>query len=165
MNALSAYEQNLNDWRRAHEQCELIRQWAFNTQEQVDMCVEVERELDVPDWLMARVHKRRFWYLHPSAIYPSLEAYIDATRAALVADVRVYQAEVAAAEAAHCKRCREELKAERAAAPAPPSPLRRRAPSRRARPSGRPAAHDVFLLKKGLRRRARVVLCPLYGVI
>jgi hypothetical protein len=73
---------------------------------QVDLCVEVERELGVPDWLMARVHKRRFWYLHPSAIYPSLEAYIDATHAALVADVRVYQAEVAAAEAAHRKRRR-----------------------------------------------------------
>jgi hypothetical protein len=95
---------------------------------QVDLCVEVERELGVPDWLMARVHKRRFWYLHPSAIYPSLEAYIDATHAALVADVRVYQAEVATAEAAHRKRRREALKAERAAAPP-----RLRAPSRRAR--------------------------------
>jgi hypothetical protein len=129
MNTLSTYEQNLNDWRRAHEQCELMRQWAFNTQEQVDMCVEVERELDVPDWLMARVHKRRFWsrYLHPSAIYPSLEAYIDATHAALVADVRVNQAEVAATEAAHRKRRREELKA------IPPG---RRAPCAGARPAG-----------------------------
>ncbi len=122
MSTLSAYEQNLNDWRRAHEQCELMRQWAFNTQEQVDMCVELERELDVPDWLMTRVHKRRRWYLHPSAIYPSLEAYIDATHAVLVADVRAYQAEVAAAEAAHSKRRHEELKAERAAEP--PAPAR-----------------------------------------
>ena len=107
MSTLSAYEQNLNDLRRAHEQCELMRQWAFNTQEQVDMCVELERELGVPDWLMARVHKMRRWYLLPSAIYPSLEAYTDAMRAALVADVRAYQAEVAAAEAAHRKRRRE----------------------------------------------------------
>ena len=44
-------------------------------------------------------------------IYPSLEAYIDATRAALVADVHAYQAEVAAFEAAHRKRRREALKA------------------------------------------------------
>ena len=117
MSTLSAYEQNLNDLRRAHEQCELMRQWAFNTQEQVDMCVELERELGVPDWLMARVHKMRRWYLHPSAIYPSLEAYTDAMRAALVADVRAYQAEVAVAQAAERKRRRAELKAERAAEP------------------------------------------------
>jgi hypothetical protein len=122
MNTLSAYEQNLNDWRRAHEQCELMRQWAFNIDEQADMCVELERELGVPDWLMARVHKRRLWYLHPSAIYPSLEAYVAATRAALFADVRAFQAEVAAAEAAHRKRRREALKAERA--PEPPAPAR-----------------------------------------
>jgi hypothetical protein len=143
MNTLSAHEQNLNDWRHAHAECERMRQLAFETQEQVDLCVEVERELGVPGWLMARVHKRRFWYLYPSAIYPSLEAYIDATHAALVADVRAYQAEVAAAEAAHPsrKRRREELKAERAA-----EPPRRRAPSRRARPSGR-AACDAFLFK------------------
>jgi hypothetical protein len=128
MNTLSAHEQNLNDWRRAHAECERMRQWAFDTQEQVDLCVEVERELGVPDWLMARVHKRRFWYLHPSVMYPSLEAYIDPTHAALVADVRVYQAEVATAESAHRKRRREALKAERAAAPP-----RLRAPSRRAR--------------------------------
>jgi hypothetical protein len=115
-------EQNLNDWRRAHAQCELMRQWVFNTDEQADMRVELERELGVPDWLMARVHKMRRWYLHPSAIYPSLEAYTDAMRAALVADVRAYQAEVAAAEAAHRKRRREALKAERAAEP--PAPAR-----------------------------------------
>ena len=55
---------------RLHAQCELMRQWVFNTEEQVDMCVELERELGVPDWLMARVHKMRRWYLHPSVIYP-----------------------------------------------------------------------------------------------
>jgi hypothetical protein len=115
-------EQNLNDWRRAHAQCELMRQWVFNTDEQADMRVELERELGVPDWLMARVHKRGLWYLHPSAIYPSLEAYVATTRAALVADVRAFQAEVAAAEAAHRKRRREALKAERAAEP--PAPAR-----------------------------------------
>jgi hypothetical protein len=116
-----------------------MRQWVFNTEEQADMCVELERELGVPDWLMARVHKMRRWYLLPSAIYPSLEAYTDAMRAALVADVRAYQAEVAAAEAAHRKRRREELKADRAAEPP--------APSQRARQSGR-AACDIFFIKR-----------------
>ena len=104
MNTLSTYEQNLNDWRRAHEQCELMRQWAFNIDEQADMCVELERELGVPDWLMARVHKRGLWYLHPSAIYPSLEAYVATTRAALVADVRAFQAEVAAGAGEQARR-------------------------------------------------------------
>jgi hypothetical protein len=71
---------------------------------------------------MRRVHARRFWYLHPSAIHPTLEAYIDATRAALAADVRVYLAEVAAGEAARRRRGRAarapaELRAERDAGP------------------------------------------------
>jgi hypothetical protein len=51
--------------------------------EQMDMCVEHEHELGVPDWLMARVHVRRNWYLLPDNSYESLEAYTDATRAAL----------------------------------------------------------------------------------
>jgi hypothetical protein len=72
---------------------------------------------------MRGVHARRNWYLHPDDFYKSLEAYIDATRAALAADVRAYQAEVAAFEAAHRKRRREALKAEHAAA-APPMPER-----------------------------------------
>jgi hypothetical protein len=72
---------------------------------------------------MRRVHARRNWYLLPDNSYESLEAYINATRAALVADLHAYQAEVAAFEAAHRKRRREQLKAERAAA-APPVPER-----------------------------------------
>jgi hypothetical protein len=91
---------------------------------QADVCVELAIELHVPDWLMARVHGRRNCYLYPNtAIYPSLEAYIAASRAALVADVHAYQAEVAAFEAAHRKPRREALKAEHAAA-APPVPER-----------------------------------------
>jgi hypothetical protein len=74
-------------------------------------------------------------YLHPSVLYPSLEAYIDATHAALVADVRVYQAEVATAEAAHRKRRREELKAERAAEPSAPAPAQLPRASKHARGS------------------------------
>ncbi len=103
-----------------------MRQRAFNPQVQADLCAEVERELGVPDWLVARVHKRRPCYLHPSILYPTLEAYIDAARDVLVADVRVYQPEVAAAEAAHRKRRREALKAERSAAP--PAPARAQPP-------------------------------------
>jgi hypothetical protein len=70
------------------------------------MCVEIERLLGLGDALMARIYSRRNWYLHPSDAYTSLETYTYATRAALVADVRAYQAEVAAAaaEAAHRKR-------------------------------------------------------------
>ncbi len=68
---------------------------------------------------MAHVHAHRTWYLLPDNSYESLEAYIDATRAALVADVRAYQAEVAAFEAAHRKRRHEALKIECAAAASP----------------------------------------------
>ena len=56
--------------------------------------------LDVDEALMSRIHKRCGWYLVPDASYPTLEAYIDASYAALAADMRAYQAEVAAAEAA-----------------------------------------------------------------
>jgi hypothetical protein len=111
--------------------------WAFNREAQADVCIEVGRERCVPDWLMARVHGRRNWYLIPSvSTYPTIGNYIDATRAALDADVRAYQAEDAAFEAAHCKRRREALKAERAAA-APPAPERAQPPraSKRARAS------------------------------
>ncbi len=78
-------------------------------------------ELDVPDYLMAHVHAGRRWYLTPDTSYSRLEEYIDALCAALAADVRAYQAEVAASEAAHRKPRREALKVERAAAPAPTS--------------------------------------------
>jgi hypothetical protein len=155
MNTLSASAQkNLNDWRRAYAQCELMHQWAFDVDAQADLREEVGRERCVPDWLMVSVHSRRNWYLqvHPSAIYLSLEAYIVATRAALDADVLAYQAEVSAAEDAHRKRRREALKAERAAAPPVPERAQPARASKRAR--------DVFLLK-GLRSRAGVFLCPL----
>ena len=111
--------------------------WAFNREAQADVCIEVGRARGVPDWLMARVHGRRNWYLIPDvSTYPTLADYIDATRAALDADVRAYQAEDAAFEAAHRKRRREALKAERAAA-APPAPERAQPPraSKRARAS------------------------------
>jgi hypothetical protein len=71
---------------------------------------------------MRRVHARRTWYLLTDNSYESLEAYIDATRAALVVDLHAYQAEVAAAEAAHRKRTARSSRPS-----APPSPLRLRA--------------------------------------
>jgi hypothetical protein len=52
---------------------------------------------------MARVLKRRGWYLIPDDSYPSLQAYIDVSYEPLAAEVCAYQAEVAAAEAAHHK--------------------------------------------------------------
>jgi hypothetical protein len=116
---------------------ESVYAWAFNREAQADVCIEVGRERCVPDWLMARVHGRRNWYLVPNvSTYPTISDYIDATRAALDGDVRAYQAEDAAFEAAHRKRRREALKAERAAT-APPAPERAQPPraSKRARAS------------------------------
>jgi hypothetical protein len=75
------------------------------------MLMELEQELCVPEGVMRRVHARRNWYLTPDDAYASLEAYIDATRAALAADVRVYLAEVATEETTRRKRRRAELKA------------------------------------------------------
>ena len=37
--------------------------WAFNREAQADVCIEVGRARGVPDWLMARVHGRRNWYV------------------------------------------------------------------------------------------------------
>jgi hypothetical protein len=134
------------EWKRKHALRYAMQKWATdNHYEQVDMCVKLEHELGVPDSLMARVHARRNWYLLPNNSYERLEAYIDATRgAALVADVRVYQAEVAAAKAAHRKRRSEELKAERAAEP---PVLARAQPARASKRTPGRAACDVFLLK------------------
>ena len=105
------------EWER-----ELLRSmnaFANDEWQQIEMCVEVEGILDGVDHaLMTRVPWRRGWYLFPDvSTYPSLQVYIDASYAALAADVRAYQAEVAAAQAAERKRRRAELKAERAAEP------------------------------------------------
>jgi hypothetical protein len=126
----------------AHAECkrallQSMYAWAFNREAQADVCIEVGRERCVPDWLIARVHGRRNWYLIPNvSTYPTIADYIYATRAALDTDVRAYQAEDAAFEAAHRKRRREALKAERAAA-VPPAPERAQPPreSKRARAS------------------------------
>jgi hypothetical protein len=111
--------------KRAHALLKSMYDWANSGEEQRDVCVEVEGILEgVNDELMTRVLMRRGWYLVPNlSTYPTLQAYIDASYAALAADVRAYQAEVAAAQAAERKRRRAELKAERAAEP-PSAPER-----------------------------------------
>jgi hypothetical protein len=116
---LDAYE----EWER--ELLKSMNRWANDEWQQIEMCVEVEGILDgVDDALMTRVLRRHGWYLVPNvSTYPTLQAYIDASYAALAADVRTYQAEVAAAQAAERKRRRAELKAERAAEP-PSAPER-----------------------------------------
>jgi hypothetical protein len=102
------------EWKRKYALRYAMKKWVTeNDCDVLDMCMEIERELRVPEGVMLRVHARRNWYLLPDNSYESLEAYIDATRAALVADVRAYQAEVAAFEVAHSKRRSEALKAER----------------------------------------------------
>ena len=101
------------EWRRAHALLVSMYVWANNEHAQAELREEVGRARGVPDWLLARVHRGRRWYLIPNvSAHPTLAAYIDATRAALDADVRAYQAEDAAFEAAHRKRRREARKAE-----------------------------------------------------
>jgi hypothetical protein len=119
MSCISDYHSALSDlsypymavWRERRERLRCARH--------VRRARARDHRIGVSDWMMARVHARRNWYLLPDNSYESLEAYIDATRAALVADVRAYQAEVAAFESAHRKRRREALKAECAAAASP----------------------------------------------
>ena len=114
--ALESYE----EWKRARALVESMYAWPEDIDEQTEMCALLQDTLDVDEVRMSRIHKRRGWYLVPDAsTYPTIDAYIDASYAAMRADVRAYQAEVAAAEAAHCRRRRAQLKAERAAAPAP----------------------------------------------
>ena len=72
-------------------------QWGFNPQAQAELRAEVGRALGVDDAFMARV---RHYPIHANILFPTLAAYIDATRAVYIANVRAYQAEVAAAEAA-----------------------------------------------------------------
>ena len=84
-----------------------MRAWLADADAHAAMCRALCKELDVPDWLMARVHARRRWYRIPDIAYWSVDEYIDASRAGLAADVRAYQLEVARVD---------ERKARRAAA-------------------------------------------------
>ena len=97
---------HMAEWER--ELLKAMNDFANDEWQQTEMCVEVEGILTgVNDALMTRVLRRRGWYLVPNvSTYPNLQAYIDASYAALAADVRAYKAEVAAAEAAHRKRRR-----------------------------------------------------------
>jgi hypothetical protein len=121
-NALPVSEAH-EGWQSAYALRFSMYEWANDFHRQADMYTALQSTLDVDDALMKSVLRRYRWYLVPDASYPSLQAYIDATNAALVTDVRTYQAEVATAEAAHCKRRRAALKTKRAA-DAPPAPER-----------------------------------------
>jgi hypothetical protein len=127
--SMAAHEQS--DWRCEYALRESMYAWANDINAQVDTFEKVRTELGVEDYIMARIHARRRWYLTPDTSFSSLKEYIDATRDALIADVRAYQAEVAAAEAAHRKRRREALKSAPAPMPERVRPLR--ASSRRTR--------------------------------
>ena len=133
--ATSSARPDADEERRRDELLKAMRDFANDEWQQTEMCVEVEGILDgVDDALMTRVLRRRGWYLVPNvSTYPTLQAYIDASYAALAADVRAYQAEVAAAEAAHRKRRRAELTAERAAEPPAPARAQPTRASKRAR--------------------------------
>ena len=90
-------QKNPNHIRDLEEESVRMRQWGFNPQAQADLRAEVGRALGVDDAFMARV---RHYPIHANILFPTLAAYIDATRAVYIANARAYQAEVAAAEAA-----------------------------------------------------------------
>ena len=90
-------QKNPNHIRDLEEECKRMWQWGFDPQAQAELRAEVGRALGVDDAFMARV---RHYPIHANILFPTLAAYIDATRAVYVANVRAYQAEVAAAEAA-----------------------------------------------------------------
>ena len=128
---------HMAECERAHALFESIYAWTNDVDAQAELRKEVGRARGAPNWQLAHVHRSRDWYLTPNvSAHPTLAAYIDATRAALDADVPAYQAKDAAFEAAHRQRRREALKAERAAA-APPTPERAQPPraAKRARAS------------------------------
>jgi hypothetical protein len=83
------------EWDRAVARRNAMRAWLADADAHAAMCRALCAELDVPDWLMARVYARRRWYLIPDVAYWSVEEYIGASRAGLAADVRAYQLEVA----------------------------------------------------------------------
>ena len=90
-------QKNPNHIRDLEEECKRMWQWGFDPQAQAELRAEVGRALGVDDAFMARV---RHYPIHANILFPTLAAYIDATRAVYIANVRAYQAEVAAAEAA-----------------------------------------------------------------
>ena len=90
-------QKNPNHIRDLEEECKRMWQWGFDPQAQAELRAEVGRALGVDDAFMARV---RHYPIHANIQFPTLAAYIDATRAVYIANARAYQAEVAAAEAA-----------------------------------------------------------------
>jgi hypothetical protein len=90
-------QKNPNHIRDLEEECKRMWQWGFDPQAQAELRAEVGRALGVDDAFMARV---RHYPIHANILFPTLAAYIDATRAVYIANARAYQAEVAAAEAA-----------------------------------------------------------------
>ena len=90
-------QKNPNHIRDLEEECKRMWQWGFDPQAQAELRAEVGRALGVDDAFMARV---RHYPIHANILFPTLAAYIDATRAVYIANVRAYQAKVAAAEAA-----------------------------------------------------------------
>ena len=74
-------QKNPNHFRDMHEECARMWQWGFNPQAQEELRAEVGRALGVDDAFMARVHRRHPHYpIHASILFPTLAAYIDATR-------------------------------------------------------------------------------------
>jgi hypothetical protein len=87
------------EWERKFALRFSMSEWADRFRRQTDMYAALQRTLGADDALMARVHRRGRWYLIPdAALYPTLQAYMDATLAELAADVRSHQGEVAFAE-------------------------------------------------------------------
>jgi hypothetical protein len=136
--ALPVFEAH-EEWKRARALLESMYAWANDTQEQIMRHVRRgaghtrrrgRRAHDARPQAARLVPRPRRLLPQPPGVHRS-----DASYAALAADVRAYKAEVAAAEAAHRKRRRAELKAERAAEP--PAPARAQPPraSKRARGS------------------------------
>ena len=92
---------HMAECERAHALLESIYAWTNDVDAQEELRKEVGRARGVPNWQLAHVHRSRDWYLTPNvSAHPTVAAYIDATRAALDAEVRAYQAKVAAIEAA-----------------------------------------------------------------
>jgi hypothetical protein len=93
-------------------------EWMLDDRAHAQLCDALARTLRAPRWMVAHVFATRPVLIVPSLKFWSLDAYVDATRAALVQAVRAFECEFEACEDAERTQRRAEVRRQQRAAAA-----------------------------------------------
>jgi len=92
--------------------------WLQDASAHARLCNALSRTLRAPLWMVAHVFATRVRPIPPSLKFRSLDAYVDATRAALVQALRAFECEFEACEDAERAQRRAEVRRQQRAAAA-----------------------------------------------